>query len=303
LVFGSQHPAIREFDFHYLLVGTIDGYKFSRVGEYSQLFCTFATVKKILLIIGVLCCFITVQAQQKKYSARVFDGITFQPLSGASVYNVNTKKFAFTDKNGRFEISLSLNDTLIITKSTYRQLVAPIDKKLFNGYEDFFLYYKATMLKEVTIIGINPSYEGFKKDIVTLKLPEYYQRAEDVHLSEWQKANASYKDNGNILSLGGTVTMSPISFLYDKYSRKSKMNRLYNEMVSYEDEVERIQQKYNRELVSEITGLEGDELLNFMMYCRFSYYDLVRWSDDQIREKIRSNYFNYQYDKIANEQE
>lgn len=199
---------------------------------------------------------------------------------------------------------MSLNDTLIITKSTYRQLVAPIDKKLFSGYEDFFLYYKATMLKEVTIIGINPSYEGFKKDIVTLKLPDYYKRAEDVHLSEWQRANASYDEKGgNILSLGGTVTMSPISFLYDKYSRRSKMNRLYNEMVSYEDEVERIQQKYNREIVSELTGLEGEELLNFMMYCRFSYYDLVRWSDEQIKEKIRTNYFNYQYDKISHEQE
>ena len=256
-----------------------------------------------MFIIGILGCLMAVQAQQKKYSARVFDGSTFQPLSGASVYNVNTKKFAFTDKNGRFEINLSLNDTLIITKSTYRQSVTAIDKKLFYGYEDFFLYYKATMLKEVTIIGINPSYEGFKKDIVTLKLPDYYQRAEDVHLSEWQTANASYKDNGNILSLGGSVTMSPISYLYDKYSSKAKMNRLYNEMLSYEDEVGRIQQKYNRELVSEITGLEGDELLNFMMYCRFSYYDLVRWSDDQIREKIRSNYFNYQYDKITNEQE
>lgn len=268
----------------------------------SQLFCTFATVKKFLFILGILGCLMAVQAQQKKYSARVFDGITYQPLSGASIYNVNTKKFAFTDKNGRFEINLSLNDTLIISKSIYRQLVTVIDQKLFYGFEDFFLYYKATMLKEVTIIGINPSYEGFKKDIVTLELPEYYKRAEDVHLSEMQKANAVYKDGGNILSLGGSVTMSPISFLYDKYSRKSKMNRLYNEMLSYEDEVERVQQKYNRDIVSDLTGLQGDELLEFMMYCRFSYYDLVRWSDEQIREKIRTNYFNYQYDKIVDEQ-
>lgn len=263
---------------------------------------TFATVKKIILILGILCCLTVVYAQQKKYSARVFDGITYQPLAGASVYNVSTQKFAFTDKNGRFEINLSLNDTLIISKSIYRQLVTVIDQKLFYGYEDFFLYYKATMLKEVTIIGINPSYEGFKKDIVTLQLPEYYKRMDETQLSEWQKANATYKDGGNILSLGGSVTMSPISYLYDKYSHKGKMNRLYNEMLSYEDEVERIQMKYNRELVSELTGLQGDELLKFMMYCHFNYYDLVRWSDEQIREKIRSNFFNYQYDKIVDEQ-
>ncbi len=256
-----------------------------------------------MLIIGVMCCLMTVSAQQKRYAARVFDGITYQPLVGASVYNATTQKFAFTDKNGRFEIDLSLNDTLIISKSIYRQLVAIIDKKLFYGFEDFFLYYKATMLKEVTIIGINPSYEGFKKDIVTMELPDYYKRMEESQLSEWQRANATYKPDGNILSLGGTVTMSPISYLYDKYSKKAKMNRLYNEMLSYEDEMERIQMKYNREIVSELTGLQGDELLNFMIYCRFSYYDLVRWNAAQIREKIRSNYFNYQYDKIEHDEQ
>lgn len=260
-------------------------------------------MKRLWLIVGILCCLSAVFAQQKKYTARVFDGITYQPLSGASVYNMNTQKFAFTDKNGRFSIELSLNDTLIISKSTYRQYVAVIDQKLFYGFEDFFLYYKATMLKEVTIIGINPSYEGFKKDIVTLELPDYYKRMEETQLSEWQKANAAFKPDGNILSLGGKVTLSPISFLYDKYSHKGKMGRLYNEMLDYEDEMERIQQKYNRELVSEITGLQGDELLDFMMYCRFNYYDLVRWSDAQIREKIRSNYFNYQYDKIVHDEE
>lgn len=260
-------------------------------------------MKRLWLIVGILCCLSAVFAQQKKYTARVFDGITYQPLSGASVYNMNTQKFAFTDKNGRFTIELSLNDTLIISKSTYRQHVAVIDQKLFYGFEDFFLYYKATMLKEVTIIGINPSYEGFKKDIVTLELPDYYKRMEETQLSEWQKANAAFKPDGNILSLGGKVTLSPISFLYDKYSHKGKMGRLYNEMLDYEDEMERIQQKYNRELVSEITGLQGDELLDFMMYCRFNYYDLVRWSDAQIREKIRSNYFNYQYDKIVHDEE
>lgn len=257
-------------------------------------------MKKFLTIVAIVAICLSVQAQQRKYSARVFDGITYQPLFGANIYNVNTKKFTFSDKNGHFEITVSLNDTLIVTKSTYRQLVAVVDKDIYYGLEDFFLYYKATMLKEVTIIGLNPSYEGFKKDIVTLELPEYYKRAEDVKLTEMQKANAVYKEGGNILSLGGKITMSPISFLYDKYSRKSKMNRLYNEMVSYEDEVERIHNKYNREIVSEITGLAGDELLNFMMYCRFSYYDLVRWSDEQIKEKIRTQYFNYQYDKISN---
>lgn len=259
-------------------------------------------MKKILSFLLFLLAIGWCSAQQHMFNAKVFDGITFVPLKGVSVYNINTKKFVFTDAEGKFEMKLSVNDTLILSKSVYRQQIVVINKKMINNFEDFFLYYKSTMLKEVRVIALNPSFEGFKKDIVTLKLPEYYERAQNIELSEFEKANATYKPNGNLLSLGGQVTMSPITYLYDKYSHKSKMNRLYNEMVSYEEEVERVQDKYNREIVQELTGLKGDDLLNFMMYCRFSYYDLVRWSDEEIRTQIKNKYFNYQYDKIKNEE-
>lgn len=259
-------------------------------------------MKKLVLLLLLSVVFLPTRAQQKEYRARVLDGITYTPIIGANIYNVSTKKFAFTDANGFFTITLSLNDTLFISKSIYRQLYVIADKKIYyNTVEDFFLYYKATMLKEVRIYNLNPSYEGFKQDIVTMRLPDYYKRAEDVHLSEFEKANATYKQGGNLLSLGGSVTMSPITYLYDKYSHKAQMQALYNEMVSYQDEVERVQEKYNRKIVSELTGLKEEELLKFMMYCGFSYYDLVRWSDGQIRAKIHSKYIDYQYDIIKNE--
>ena len=116
-------------------------------------------MKKWLLLVLVLGFVSLGWSQQKQLSSRVFDGITYQPLAGASVYNMNTQKFAFTDKDGRFTLRVSLHDTLVISKSIYRQLVVEVNKTIFYGAEDFFLYYKATMLKEVRIIAINPSYE------------------------------------------------------------------------------------------------------------------------------------------------
>ncbi|MCR4680963.1 MAG: carboxypeptidase-like regulatory domain-containing protein [Bacteroidales bacterium] len=259
-------------------------------------------MKRVAFIVILLSLFLVGRGQEKSYSSKIFDGITFQPLQGVSVYNMSTKKFAFSDKDGRFTIKISKKDTLVFSKSIYRQLVVEVNDKIYYGAEDFFLYYKTTMLKEVRIFAINPSYEGFKKDIVEMKLPDYYERAQDVSLSDFDKANAIYNSNnpGNVLALGGKMTTSPISYLYDKYSHKSKMKQLYNEMQSYEEEVERVQDKYNREIVKELTGLDGEELLNFMMYCRFSYYDLVRWDDETIRSKIKSKYYDYQYNKIIN---
>jgi hypothetical protein len=73
-------------------------------------------------------------------------------------------------------------------------------------------------------------------------------------------------------------------------------------MLDYDDEVARIQEKYNREIVSELTGLTGDELMKFMMYCRFNYYDLVRMDDETIKAKIKAKFFEYQYNKAINDQ-
>lgn len=258
-------------------------------------------MKRCVFFLLLFCIVLIANAQRRSYTAKVFDGITFQPLMGASIYNANTHKFSFSDKDGKFTINIALNDTLVISKSIYRQLVVVMNENMLKGYEDFFLYYKATMLKEVRIIAINPSYEGFKKDIVNIRLPEYYERAHDTQLSDFEKANATYENSGNLLSLGGKMTTSPISYLYDKYSHKSKMRQLYNEMVSYEEEVERVQDKYNREIVQTLTGLSGEELIQFMMYCRFSYYDLVRWSDEQIRAQIKNKFFDYQYNKMIDE--
>lgn len=256
-------------------------------------------IATFIFCLFLFCCL----AQTKTLSSRVYDGITYQPLAGVSIYNMNTHKFAFSEKDGRFSISVSMNDTLVFSKSIYRQLVVIVNKKVINGYEDFLLYYKATMLKEVHIFAINPSYEGFKKDIVTMKLPDYYNVAESK-LTEWEKANATYDNKGgNVLSLAGSALTSPISFLYDKYSHAGKMNRLYSEMVAYEDEINRIQDKYNRDIVSKLTGLTGSELLDFMMYCRFSYYDLVRMSDEDIRSQILTRFYNYQADRINIEYE
>ena len=109
-------------------------------------------MRKWFVIFGFLLLVPFAYGQRKTCNGRVFDGITFQPLIGASVYNMNTQKFAFTDKNGQFSIMVSLNDTLVISKSIYRQLVVTVNDKIYSGLEDFFLYYKATMLKEVTII-------------------------------------------------------------------------------------------------------------------------------------------------------
>ncbi len=254
-------------------------------------------MKKLAVFILLIGLFFTGTAQQSSFSGKVYDGINFYPIEGANIYNATRKKFVFSDEEGNFTIACSLHDTLIISKSIYRQLIVVLDEKLMKkSKEDFLLYYKAILLKEVSVISLNPTYEGFKRELAKIEIPEIYQRIPGVELSEFEKANAEYDKGPNVLR--NTAIAHPISFLYEAFSKKAKMKRLYNEMVQYEDRLDELPLKYNKEIVKELTGLPDDEILTFMMYCHFSYYNLVRWTPTQIINAIKNKYINYEYEKM-----
>lgn len=254
-------------------------------------------MKKLLLILLLSCAFFALKAQGHKFTGKVYDGINFYPIEGANIYNVSKKSFVFSDEEGNFTIECKQNDTLVISKSIYRQMIVVMNEDLIRkGREDFLLYYKAILLKEVSVISLNPTYEGFKRDLAKIEIPDIYKHIPGTETSDWDKANAEYGRDPNVFR--NTAIAHPISFLYETFSRKAKMKRLYNEMVQYEDRLDELPLKYNKEIVKDITGLPDEEILTFMMYCHFSYYDLVRWTPMQIINAIKDKYINYEYEKL-----
>lgn len=256
-----------------------------------------------LLILLTMTINFSVYSQSKIFRGVLYDAIGYFQVKDANIYNTNTQKYAFTNQEGQFFISVSLNDTLIVSCPIYRQQLIIMDEANFNrGHNDFLLYHRAFLLKEVRVVAMNPTYDGFKRDILNTKLPDSYKNLNDVHLTVEERRNGAYKEGApNVLN--GTKLGSPITYLYNTFNKKMKIKQLYYEMQSYGDEVYQVPAKYNRDLVKEITGLEGAELMEFMVYCRFSYYDLVRWTREQIVASIRYKFDEYEYYKLLQEQE
>ena len=255
-------------------------------------------MKKLSLLSLFLVLFSMLFAQRVEYKSAIYDGINFSPIEGANIYNFSTKEYTFSDKNGSFSIFVKKNDTIIISKSIYKQAIYVISQEdIKNQITEYYLYYKAILLKTVDVHALNPSYEGFKRDLANIQVPE----SMNTKLSEWEKRNIEYAEKGaNILR--NTKLASPITLLYNKFSKKMQTKALYYEMVQYEEEIDKIPEKYSREIVSKATGLTGEEILNFMVFCRFSYYDLVRWSEIEIIRKIESKYYEYAYFKALQEE-
>ncbi|MCL2290949.1 MAG: carboxypeptidase-like regulatory domain-containing protein [Bacteroidetes bacterium] len=230
-------------------------------------------------------------------SGNVFDGVTFFPIAEANIYNFNSKKYSFTNKDGNFEILAKKGDTIIISKPIYKQALIEvtqeiIDKKLLEAP----LFFKAVILKEVNVFTLPSTYDMFKKEFVNVTFSNFYRAFDGIGLTQQDLINAEYQARGGPNLLRNVpAAMSPISALYNRFSRRMRLERLHQELVDNEDEVERLHLKYNRDLVSSITGLQGEELLNFMTFCRFSYYDLIRWSPEFIISQIKRKFDDYEY--------
>jgi len=230
----------------------------------------------------------------------VFDGVTFFPISNANIYNFNTKQYSFTDKDGFFNILVAKGDSLIVSKPIYKQNISVITQNIIdNKTLDIAIFFKTIALKEVIIYALPPTYEKFKKDFVNVHLKDINKTIEGTSLTQEDRVNADYSSEYgvNVLNVLPKGFSSPISYLYDKYSKKKKLERLYSELIDNKEEADNLPLKYNRDLVSALTGLVDDDLLNFMTFCRFSYYDLIRWSPEYIISQVKKKFDDYQYYK------
>jgi hypothetical protein len=245
--------------------------------------------------------FISLAQERIILKGNVFDGITFFPIADANIYNFSSKKYSFTDKEGNFEIFVHKGDTIIVSKPIYKQILVEITQEIIeNRFFDVNMYYKAIILKEVNVFALPATYDAFKKEFLSVDLSDFYKRLEGIGLTQ-QDINNLKGNKANLLDLipgeAGKAIAHPISYLYDKFSKKAKMDRLYREMIENQEEVDNLPLKYNREIVTSLTGLEGEDLLDFMTFCKFSYYDLVRWSPEYIVVQIKNKFGDYEFYK------
>jgi len=194
------------------------------------------------------------------------DSLNYHSIGNANIYNFDLKNLFFTIKMPKLEFIEKKKDTL-----TYK---------------------------------LPETYAEFKKEFFNTKFREFHKKVDGTTLTAIERAQFSPNQNGLLALIPGKVgeaIMHPISFLYNTFSRKMKMERLYKELVANQEEVYNLSQKYNQDLVASITGLEGEELLNFMTFCKFSYYDLVRWTPEHIVLQIKTRYDDYAYYKAKEE--
>ncbi len=207
------------------------------------------------------------------------------PMKNVCIHNISTGSATFSNEKGNFAILIKNHDTLLITHVGYAVCHLIIQDSLENEKKrhDIKMTMKSILLKGTTVYALKP-YPVFLEDVA--KTANSIENA--ITLNEMERADATANPSPHLYS------GHPISYLYNTFSRKAKLDRMYNYLAQHVDEVNRLSTKYNPEIVSRLSGLEGADLEDFMCYCSFSYYTLVKSNDEEIANMIIGRLKEYQ---------
>ena len=200
---------------------------------------------------------------QEKLQGIVLEKGTPKRVDEATITNRRTLEKAISNSEGGFVITAKVGDTLIVTKYAYSSE-----------------YYRIVQAKNITL-SLNPTIE-LQTVTVTGK----------TRKEELQDVLEDYKKQG-IYSVGKPKALSyifnPLSALYGAFGKTAKNARRFNTYAQHEIEETEVDKKFNKYNVAEITGLEGNDLLNFMSLYRPTYDECKYWNEYDIRNYLKAS--------------
>jgi len=208
-----------------------------------------------------------------RVAIKLVDLATSKPVPYASARILNTTKGTMADSNGFFTMVISQKDTLRISSLGYHDLYYVKDP-----YKQTSYYVTLGMRSRIFELDAVEIVSGRKRDLNNPMLRwEYKARF-------LPKVWLFYEPTGEPPPQADL--MSPISYLYDRFSRRGKANRKLRDMVAERARKKRNAVKYNAAKVQKWTGLGDEEIAEFMNFCPMPDAFVDESTEYQIIEKV-----------------
>jgi len=216
-----------------------------------------------LLFIG--CLLPGAKAQQlPTLSGVILEKGTGTRLADVNVINLRTHKKTSTSVYGVFYIEASIGDSLYFSKTGYGAL-----KTILFTMEDILLEMQPGLQIE-TVVVARRSREQEMNDI----------------LRDYGKKGIYNGGNNKV----GTYLSSPATALYNLFGREAKNMKRFEKFMNREVEEIAVDKIFSKSAVSQATGLQGEELQNFMDMYRPSFDRAEKWGQYDLLDYISQSF-------------
>jgi hypothetical protein len=213
-------------------------------------------------------------SQQKAIAGIVFDKDNKTRIAKIIVQNQNTGQEVYNNLNGVFTIDADPGDVLIFSKQDYISDTIKVENHIPIAV---YMGRIAVQLREVTIRDTAPTPE--KKLAATKR--------------EYSKAYGSLanRDLLNTPSFGGAGL--GIDALWNMISREGRDAAHLRANIDRDYKQDVIDYRFNKTMVSNITGLKDKKLVDFMQKYRPGYFFVLNATDYEFITSIKNNYKRY----------
>ena len=230
----------------------------------------------------------------------IIDEKTLGYIPLVHIYNERTRKTSVSDTSGNFLVKVNKGDTLVFSAIGYFLQAVYITDSLLKEETVFIELVPRTYdISEARVYALG-TYEQFKLKVLALKLPETETDKLRKYLHDLSKKTGKevkYRQEMDKLTQGGVLFAVPILTPEEIQMIKLK------EILKKEKIQKIIDEKFNREIVADITGLKGEDLTEFIVFCNFSenylletnQYDILIKVLEKLEayKKLKNNGFNF----------
>lgn len=227
----------------------------------------------LLVLVHSFCFFQYCFAQEKSVYGKVEDPKTAKGIASINIQNKRTGQIVVTNDQGEFYLRAIKGDSIYISTFGYERKGIMYDA--INKNPIIYATQQAIMLQELVVID--------KKNSELNREIEYFLN---------NPTDAKAIRNEILKSMLNTQTSRPMSIgisidaLYDMYSKEGKSKRKvadlqYNDVKKFYADL-----KYNKQIVSQITKLQEEEIEEFMNFCKPTEDFILKASDYELTFKI-----------------
>ncbi|MBN2894157.1 MAG: carboxypeptidase-like regulatory domain-containing protein [Bacteroidales bacterium] len=219
-------------------------------------------------------------------SGKVIDAETLKPVPLVFMLNTTKMHGANTDTSGKYRILMMKNDSIRISCIGYYTEYWQPDFSEANAQNKIntpiYIVPQTYPLGKIDIYQVR--WESFVYDMSNLELQEDETQ---IRLIKWISRIVENEDLASINVKSGIQIPLPIYTSREKQLKKIKQQQRIDELNRQAEE------KFNKQLVSNITKLEGPELDEFMKYCSFDRNFIIQSSEYELIVIIQDIFEEY----------
>jgi hypothetical protein len=212
------------------------------------------------------------------------DGLS---IEGAHIVNISQNKMAISSELGNFNLEGEIGDTLIISNINYFTKKFIINTK---SRISILLKPNVIQLEEVTVNNLPKTANDFRKKLIAMPMQDNNKFLPFGMKPAKPRSEIPPLYNRSLNSGVGYVITNPLKSITRKLSSEFEEKVKYYALKADEDNKIIRDKKFNRSLVSSLTGLEGNKLTDFIHFMDLTHSFLDSSSAYEIAERIEEEF-------------